>query len=186
MSGDDPRHLKTAPTLKHYLANNNEVRRDRTSSNLRPRVKHEYDEAAFKPAIANDAATGVMAAYNLANGRPMTVSPTTTTWCGSWTDQTLLNVTDAGNPNNLVGSQAYYPTLAEADAATLKAGVDSFTVDNTNAGPTTDAVNAALASGLLTESDVDTAVRHILSDPVPARRVRPARRPVRRRSPWTR
>jgi len=163
MRGGDPHQLKTAPTLKHYLANNNEVRRDRTSSNLRPRVKHEYDEAAFKPAIANNAATGVMAAYNLVNGRPMTAHADHDDVVRSWTDQTLLNVTDAGNPNNLVGSQAYYPTLAEADAATLKAGVDSFTVDNTNAGPTTEAVNAALASGLLKESDVDTAVRHILS-----------------------
>lgn len=163
MAGDDPRHLKTAPTLKHYLANNNEVRRDRTSSNLRPRVKHEYDEAAFKPAIAADAATGVMAAYNLVNGRPMTVSPDFDDVVRSWTDQVLLNVTDAGNPNNLIGSQAYFATLAEADAATLKAGLDSFTVDNTNATPTIDAVNAALAQGLLAESDVDTTVRHILT-----------------------
>jgi beta-glucosidase len=163
MAGDDPRHLKTAPTLKHYLANNNEVRRDRTSSNLRPRVKHEYDEAAFRPAIENDAATGVMASYNLVNGRPMTVSPDFDDVVRTWTDQTLMNVTDAGNPNNLTGSQAYYDTLAEADAATLKAGVDSVTVDNTNAGPTTDAVKAALAQGLLAESDVDTAVRHLLT-----------------------
>lgn len=163
MAGDDPRHLKTAPTLKHYLANNNEVRRDRTSSNLRPRVKHEYDEAAFRPAIASNAATGVMAAYNLVNGRPLTVSPDFDDVVRSWTDQVLLNVTDAGNPNNLIGSQAYFATLAEADAATLKAGVDSFTVDNTNATPTVDAVNAALARGLLAESDVDTAVRHILT-----------------------
>ncbi|TDV55332.1 glycoside hydrolase family 3 C-terminal domain-containing protein [Actinophytocola oryzae] len=163
MSGPDPRHLKTAPTLKHYLANNNEVMRDRTSSNLRPRVKREYDELAFKPAIENDAATGVMAAYNLANGRPMTVSPDLDDVVRTWTDQELMNVTDAGNPNNLTGSQAYYPTLAEADAATLKAGVDSFTVDNTNGTPTTDAVKAALAQGLLAVSDVDDAVRHILT-----------------------
>ncbi len=163
MAGDDPRHLKTAPTLKHYLANNNEIRRDRTSSNLRPRVKKEYDEAAFKPAIAANAATGVMAAYNLVNGRPMTVSPDYDDVVRSWTDQVLMNVTDAGNPNNLVNSQAYFATLAEADAATLKAGLDSFTVDNTNAQPTIDAVNAALAKGLLAESDVDDAVRHILT-----------------------
>ncbi|GAB3443377.1 glycoside hydrolase family 3 C-terminal domain-containing protein [Actinophytocola sediminis] len=163
MRGDHPHHLKTAPTLKHYLANNNEIRRDRTSSNLRPRVKHEYDEPAFRPAIANNAATGVMAAYNLVNGRPMTAHDDHDGVVRSWTDQTLLNVTDAGGPNNLVGSQAYYPTLAEANAATLRAGVDSFTVDNTNAVPTVDAINAALAAGLLTESDVDTAVRRILS-----------------------
>ncbi|MFL6121496.1 glycoside hydrolase family 3 C-terminal domain-containing protein [Actinophytocola sp.] len=165
MSGGDPRHLKTAPTLKHYLANNNEVRRDRTSSNLRPRVRHEYDEAAFRPAIAADAATGVMASYNLVNGRPMTVSPDLDEAVRSWTDQVLMNVTDAGAPNNLpvTGSQAYYATLAEADAAALKAGIDSFTTDDTNAGPTTNAVNTALAQGLLAESDVDDAVRHILT-----------------------
>ncbi|OLF17173.1 beta-glucosidase [Actinophytocola xanthii] len=163
MRGDDPHHLRTAPTLKHYLANNNEVRRDRTSSNLRPRVKHEYDEQAFRPAIANNAATGVMSAYNLVNGRPMTAHADHDDVVRSWTDQTLMNVTDAGGPNNLVGSQAYYPTLAEADAATLKAGVDSFTVDNTNATPTVEAIRTALSRGLLTEADVDTAVRHILS-----------------------
>lgn len=47
LEGDDPDHLKAAPTLKHYLANNNEAGRDVTSSELPPRVKHEYDEAAF-------------------------------------------------------------------------------------------------------------------------------------------
>ncbi|GII27662.1 glycoside hydrolase family 3 protein [Planotetraspora mira] len=163
IQGDDPDHLRAAPTLKHYLANNNEVRRDTTSSGLPPRVEQEYDQAAFKPAVAADAATGVMASYNLVNGRPATVNPDLDDVVRSWTDRDLLNVTDAGAPNNLVGSQAYYPTLAEADAATLKAGVDSFTTDDTNAAPTTGAIKAALAQGLITESDVDTAVRHILS-----------------------
>jgi beta-glucosidase len=163
MSGDDPRYLKTAPTLKHYLANNNEIMRDRWSSNLRPRVKHEYDELAFRPAIASDAATGVMAAYNLANGRPMTVSPDYNDVVRTWTDQRLMNVTDAGNPNNLIGGQAYYATLAEGNAATLKAGIDSFTVDNTNGTPTVDSVKTALAQGLLAESDVDNSVRNILT-----------------------
>ncbi|MFC4855046.1 glycoside hydrolase family 3 protein [Actinophytocola glycyrrhizae] len=163
MAGDDPRHLKTAPTLKHYLANNNEIRRDRTSSNLPPRVRKEYYEVPFRAPIAAGAATGVMAAYNLVNGRPATVLPDFDDVVRTWTDQVLMNVTDAGNPNNLIGSQAYFDTLAQADAATLKAGLDSFTVDNTNAGPTIDAVNAALAQGLLAESDVDSAVRHILT-----------------------
>ena len=162
MRGDHPHFLKTAPTLKHYLANNNEVRRTETSSNLRPRVKHEYDEPAFRPAIAANAATGVMSAYNLVNGRPMTVHADHDDVVRGWTDQVLLNVTDAGNPNNLVGSQAYFATKAEGNAATLKAGVDSFTVDDTNATATVGSINQALAAGLLAESDVDTAVRHIL------------------------
>src|SRR5919199_5753900 len=110
LEGDDPNHLKTAPVLKHYLANNNEVHRDTTSSNLTPRVKREYDELAFKPAIASDAATGVMASYNLVNGRPNTVNPDLDAVVRGWTDQTLYNVSDAFAPYNLTGSEQYYAT----------------------------------------------------------------------------
>ncbi|WP_182876547.1 glycoside hydrolase family 3 protein [Microbispora sp. H10670] len=163
MEGDDPDHLKSAPTLKHYLANNNEVSRDVTSSELPPRVKHEYDEAAFKPAISADAATGVMASYNLVNGRPNTVSPDLNDVVRSWTARTLFNVSDAWAPNNLVQSEKYYATQAEADAALIKAGLDSMTVDDTNGGPTVAAVKEALSKGLLTQADVDNAVRHQLS-----------------------
>ncbi|WP_405086326.1 glycoside hydrolase family 3 C-terminal domain-containing protein [Microbispora sp. NBC_01389] len=163
MEGDDPDHLKSAPTLKHYLANNNEINRDVTSSELPPRVKHEYDEAAFKPAISADAATGVMASYNLVNGRPNTVSPDLNDVVRSWTNRTLFNVSDAWAPNNLVQSEKYHATQAEADAALIRAGLDSLTVDDTNGGPTVAAVKEALSKGLLTQADVDNAVRHQLS-----------------------
>ncbi|MEV6784332.1 glycoside hydrolase family 3 C-terminal domain-containing protein [Streptomyces sp. NPDC051098] len=163
LTGGDPDNLKTAPLVKHYLANNNEVRRDQTSSDLRPRVLKEYEEPAYRAAVSADAACGVMTAYNLVNGRPCTVTDLNGS-VRTWTDRTLLNVTDAWAPYNLpaTGSQKYYDTLAEADAAILKAGVDSFTTDDRNAGPTIAAINDALETGLLTEADVDTAVRHIL------------------------
>lgn len=163
LTGGDPANLKTAPLVKHYLANNNEIRRDQTSSDLRPRVLKEYEEPAYRAAIAADAACGVMTAYNLVNGRPCTVTDLNAS-VRTWTDRALLNVTDAWAPNNLpaTGSQKYFDTLAEADAAILKAGVDSFTTDDTNGEPTAAAVKEALAQGLLTEADIDTAVGHIL------------------------
>ncbi|TDB87739.1 glycoside hydrolase family 3 protein [Actinomadura sp. 7K534] len=163
MQGDDPDHLRTAPVLKHYMANNNEIRRDQTSSSLRPRVSKEYDEVPFEMPIRRDAVTGVMTAYNLINGRPATVTPDAGGLIRSWTDRTLFNVTDAGGPNNLVGSQQYFPDLATADAAVLKAGVDSFTTDNTDSSITVNAVKEALSRGLLAESDIDRAAGHILS-----------------------
>ncbi|WP_330439964.1 glycoside hydrolase family 3 C-terminal domain-containing protein [Micromonospora sp. NBC_00821] len=163
MTGGDPNHLKSAPTLKHYLAYNNEVRRDVTSSNVPPRVLNEYDRAAFKPAIAADAATGMMAAYNLVNGRPATVDPDLATVVRDWTDQPLMNVTDAWAPNNLVASQGYYPTQAEGNAAIIKAGLNSFITDDTNAQPTITAIKQALATGLLTEADIDARIREILN-----------------------
>lgn len=164
LTGGDPNHLKTAPTLKHYLGYNNEYHRATTSSDLRPRVQKEYDEAAFKPAIEADAATGVMTSYNLVNGRPNTVDPDLNDVVRTWTDEDLLNVTDAFAPGNLLpATQNYYPTLTEGDAAALKAGVDSFTDNSADSGPTVTAVNSALQQGLLKVSDIDTAVSHILS-----------------------
>jgi beta-glucosidase len=163
LTGGDPNHLKTAPTIKHFLANNNEAHRDTTSSELRPRVLKEYDEQAFKPAIAADAATGVMSSYNLVNGRPNTVNPALDDTVRGWSSQRLLNVTDAYAPGNLVGSQKYYGTQTEADAAALRAGIDSFTDNDTDSGPTTTAIKSALSSGLVKESDIDKAARDVLS-----------------------
>jgi beta-glucosidase len=163
IEGNDPRYLKAAPTLKHYLAYNNEAGRDVTSSNVPPRVLNEYDRQAFKPAIAANAATGVMASYNLVNGRPDTVSPDLNGIERSWTDQTLFNVTDAFAPYNLTGSEHYFATQPEADAAILKAGLNSFTIDDSNPQPMITAIKSALSQGLLTEADIDKAVRPVLS-----------------------
>ncbi|MER7394593.1 glycoside hydrolase family 3 C-terminal domain-containing protein [Streptomyces sp. NPDC000151] len=163
LQGDDPVHLKTAPTIKHYLANNNETRRTTSDSVLRPRVLKEYDEAAFRPALSADAVTGVMSSYNLVNGRPATVHPGLTDTVRTWAKKDLFNVTDADAPNNLLpGNQDYYPTRAEGDAAALRAGIDSFTTDSAEPGKTVQALTTALAKGLIDEADLDTAVRHAL------------------------
>jgi beta-glucosidase len=163
MEGNDPRYLKAAPTLKHYLAYNNEVNRATSSSNVPPRVLNEYDRMAFEPAIAANAATGVMPSYNLVNGRPNTVNPDLDGVVRSWTDKPLFNPSDAGAPANLTGAEQYYATQAEADAAAIKAGVNSFTQDNTDPTGTVTAIKAALSQGLLSVHDIDARVRENLS-----------------------
>ncbi|MEV0902095.1 glycoside hydrolase family 3 C-terminal domain-containing protein [Actinoplanes sp. NPDC049802] len=163
LQGDDPDHLKVAPTLKHYAAYNNETSRDRTSSNVPQRVLNEYDRKPFEIALKNGAVTGVMASYNLINGRPATVDPDLGTLLRDWSDERLFNVSDAWAPTNLTGSQAYFVTQAEANAATIKAGLDSFTVNDTDAVPTVTAIKEALERGLLAESDIDASVGNALS-----------------------
>jgi beta-glucosidase len=163
IEGDNPTYLQAAPTLKHYLAYNNEVNRDTSNSVVPPVILHDYDQQAFEPAISAGAVTGVMASYNLVNGRPNTVNPDLATTERGWAPNTLMNVTDAGAPDNLTGSESYYATQAEADAAAIKAGVDSFTTDNTDASITITAVDQALQQGLLTTGDIDKAVGDILS-----------------------
>jgi beta-glucosidase len=163
MEGDNPTYLQVAPTLKHYLAYNNEVNRATSDSIVPPQILHDYDQQAFEPAIAANATTGVMTSYNLVNGRPNTVDPDLAMLERSWTSKTLMNVTDAGSAANLLSPQAYYPTQAAADAAALIAGVDSFTADGTDSAITTTAVTAALQQRLLTAAEINKAASDVLS-----------------------
>ncbi|CAL9544011.1 Xylan 1,4-beta-xylosidase [Streptomyces sp. enrichment culture] len=163
LRGDHPVYWRTAPVLKHWLAHNNETDRDTSSSSVRPRVLHEYDLRAFRETVEAGAVAGVMPAYNLVNGRPNHVSPYLREHLRAWTDQELLVCSDAGAPSNLVDSEHYFDTHEEATAAALRAGVDSFTDHGTDSSKITARVRGALEQGLLTEADIDTAVRRQLS-----------------------
>ncbi|CAM5376042.1 glycoside hydrolase family 3 C-terminal domain-containing protein [Streptomyces pilosus] len=163
LRGDHPVYWRTAPVLKHWLAHNNETDRDTSSSSVRPRVLHEYDLRAFREAVEAGAVAGVMPAYNLVNGRPNHVSPYLREQLRSWTGEELLVCSDAGAPSNLVDSEHYFDTHEEATAAALRAGVDSFTDHGTDSSKIIGRVKGALEQGLLTEADIDAAVRRQLS-----------------------
>jgi beta-glucosidase len=161
IEGSNPKYLQAAPTLKHYLAYNNEAGRGQTSSMEPPRVLNEYERAAFKAPLQAGAATGVMASYSLLNGRPNTVNPDLGTLVRSWSPSPLMNVTDAFADYNLFPS--YYPDREHTDAAAIKAGIDSFTTDGTDPTNTVNAITAALNDGLITTADIDKAVSHVLT-----------------------
>lgn len=163
LRGDHPYHWRTAPVLKHWLAHNNETHRDTSSASVRPRVLHEYDLRAFRAAVEAGSVAGVMPAYNLVNGRPNHLSPYLREHLRTWTDQDLFVCSDAGAPSNLVDSEKYFDTHEEATAAALVAGVDSFTDHGTDASIITGRIQRALAQGLLSQNDIDTAVRRQLS-----------------------
>ncbi|MFF5297793.1 glycoside hydrolase family 3 C-terminal domain-containing protein [Streptomyces sp. NPDC013161] len=163
LRGDHPTYWRTAPVLKHWLAHNNETGRDISSSSVRPRVLHEYDLRAFRETVEAGAVAGVMPAYNLVNGRPNHVSPYLREHLRTWTDEDLLVCSDAGAPSNLVDSEHYFDTHEEATAASLLSGVDSFTDHGTDSSTIVARVQGALDQGLLTEADVDAAVRRQLS-----------------------
>ncbi|MFC7029635.1 glycoside hydrolase family 3 C-terminal domain-containing protein [Nonomuraea rubra] len=163
LRGSAPEVLKTAPTLKHFLAYNNETDRCTTSSNLPPRVLHEYELPAFRGPIESGAAVAVMPSYNLVNGRPAHLSPLIARALRAWAPDDLLVVSDAYAPGNLTALQGYHDSLPEAYAHAVKAGLDSFTQDDDRTEATLGHLRDALARGLLAEEDVDAAVRHTLS-----------------------
>ncbi|MFD3314489.1 glycoside hydrolase family 3 C-terminal domain-containing protein [Streptomyces sp. NPDC058694] len=163
LRGDHPAYWRTAPILKHWLAHNNETDRATASSSVRPRVLHEYDLRAFRETVEAGTVAGVMPAYNLVNGRPNHVSPYLREQLRTWTDQDLLVCSDAGAPSNLVDHEHYFDTHEEATAASLIAGVDSFTDHGTDSSQIVERLQGALDQGLLTESDIDAAVRRQLA-----------------------
>ncbi|MCG7204378.1 glycoside hydrolase family 3 protein [Streptomyces arenae] len=163
LRGDHPVYWRTAPVLKHWLAHNNETDRATSSSSVRPRVLREYDLRAFEETVGAGGVAGVMPAYNLVNGRPNHVSPYLREPLRTWTDEELLVCSDAGAPSNLVDHEHYFDTHEEATAAALLAGVDSFTDHGTDPSEIIARVQGALDRGLLTEADIDTAVRRQLS-----------------------
>ncbi|WP_329545220.1 glycoside hydrolase family 3 C-terminal domain-containing protein [Streptomyces sp. NBC_01356] len=163
LRGDHPAYWRTAPVLKHWLAHNNETDRDTSSASVRPRVLHEYDLRAFRETVEAGAVAGVMPAYNLVNGRPNHVSPYLREHLRTWTNQDLLVCSDAGAPSNLVDSEHYFDTHEESTAAAIVAGVDSFTDHGTDSSKIVARIQGALAQGLLSEDDIDAAVRRQLS-----------------------
>ncbi|MFF4256185.1 glycoside hydrolase family 3 C-terminal domain-containing protein [Streptomyces sp. NPDC001663] len=163
LRGDHPTYWRTAPVLKHWLAHNNETDRATSSSSVRPRVLHEYDLRAFRETVEAGAVAGVMPAYNLVNGRPNHVSPYLRDHLRAWTVEDLLVCSDAGAPSNLVDFEHYFDTHEEATAAALVAGVDSFTDHGSDSSQIVGRVKKAYQQGLLSESDVDAAVRRQLS-----------------------
>ena len=162
LRGRDPVVWKTVPTLKHFLAYNNEADRSVTSSQMRPRVLHEYELPAYRGPVEAGVIGAVMPSYNLVNGRPNHVAKELLDELRSWTDESILVVSDAAAPTNLVESERYYDSHAAAHAAALLAGVDSFTDNDADAGPTVARMTAALEQRLVTEHDIDVAVRRLL------------------------
>ncbi|MBQ1026404.1 glycoside hydrolase family 3 C-terminal domain-containing protein [Micromonospora sp. C95] len=163
LRGGHPERLRTAPTVKHFLGYNNETDRATTSSDLPPRVLHEYELPAFRAPLAADAAVAAMASYNLVDGVPAHLSPLIDGELRRWAPGEVLVVGDAGAVSNIAGVQGHLPDHVEGFAAALRAGIDSFTEDDADSAPTRRHLTEALDRGLITASDVDRAVRRVLT-----------------------
>jgi beta-glucosidase len=166
LRGDHPRVWKTVPTLKHFLGYGHETDRAVTSSHLTLRTLHEQELPAYRGPVEAGVVGAVMPAYNLVDGRPCHVSgeliDALRRWSTTSLEGSLAVVSDAAAPTNLVTGERYFPDHVASHAAALAAGVDSFTDNDADAGPTVERLTAALARGLVTETDVDRAVLRLL------------------------
>ncbi|HEY1094132.1 MAG TPA: glycoside hydrolase family 3 C-terminal domain-containing protein [Glycomyces sp.] len=161
LRGDGPRP-RTAPTLKHFLGYNNETGKEdtRAAPGMGPRALREYDMRPFTAVLDAGAADGVMLSYSSVNGRPCHVSPYVADLRERHPD--LVVVADAHGTLGLVDYLGYYDDHAEAFAAAMHAGLDSFTNNGPDPEPTLNELRTALTAGRLTEERVDASVRRLL------------------------
>ncbi|MGC3994874.1 MAG: glycoside hydrolase family 3 C-terminal domain-containing protein [Propionicimonas sp.] len=162
MRGPDGQNWRVVPTLKHFAGYSNETDRAVSSSQLPPRVFHEYELPAFAGPARAAAVGAVMLSYNLINGRPAHLCADLLAELRALAGVELLAVSDAYAPANLWQCERYYPDRTSAYAAALRAGLDSFTVDDANPVPTLEALHAALEAGLIDAADIDRAARRVL------------------------
>lgn len=186
LQGDHPRYLRTASLMKHFLANSNEDERTYGSSDFDERLLHEYYAVPFRRGIVEADAQAYMTAYNAVNGIPMQVHPMIESLTRDVWGHDGIVCTDGGGLRLLVTDHRWYPDLAWAAAETVKASVNQFLDDHV------DATRQALDAGLLTEADIDAALRGVYRvmirlgqldppDRVPYRAIGAANQP----EPWT-
>ena len=153
LQGNDPKYWQSAALMKHFLANSNENDRDKSSSNFDERLFHEYYSLPFRMGVVEGGSRAYMAAYNAVNGVPMTINPVLQKITREQWGQDGIICTDAGAMRNLVRSHKYYPDFETAAAESVKAGIGQFLDDYR------EPVRGALKRGLLTEADIDRALR---------------------------
>lgn len=153
LQGNHPTYWQAAALMKHFLANSNENDRDKSSSDFDQRLFHEYYALPFRMGVIEGGSRAYMAAYNAVNGIPMTVNPLMQKITREQWGQDGIICTDAGAMRNLVTAHKYYPDFETAAAASVKAGIGQFLDDYR------DAIRGALKRGLLTEADIDRALR---------------------------
>jgi len=153
LQGDDKRYWQCASLMKHFLANSNEDTRDHSSSNFDERQLREYYSASFRMGV-EAGSRAFMAAYNAVNGVPCAINTAILRDMAvdDWGQNGII-CTDGGAYRLLMTAHKVTDSPSQAAALCIKAGISRF-LDNYVAG-----VQGALKEGLITEADLDQAVR---------------------------
>ncbi len=158
LQGNDPHYLKVVATPKHFAAHSGpEPERHQFNAQVDARDLRETYLPAFEACIREGKAFGTMAAYSLLNGEPDCASP-------KLLDEILRRewgfrgyvVSDCYGIKDILEHQHLASTIEQASAMALKAGTDL------NCGNEYLSLPSALKQGMVTEADIDTAVKRVM------------------------
>jgi beta-glucosidase len=164
LQGNDPKYYRVISTPKHFAVHSG-PEPARHSMDVKV-SKHDMEDTylpAFRATVLEGKAASVMCAYNRVNGEPACANSflLDDTLRGAWKFNGYI-VSDCGAISDIYNGHHFTKSMAEAGAVSLKKGMDNecadfFTKATTNA----DYVKYldAVQQGLLTEKDLDTALR---------------------------
>lgn len=159
LQGDHPHYLKTVATLKHFAVHSGpEVERHGFDVNPTPRDLWETYLPAFETGVQAGGAQSIMSPYNAIDGVPGPVNRRllTTILRERWGFKGAV-VGDVDCIHDVHTHHHFTKDAAESSALAIKAGNDLCS------GATYAALPEALARGLCTESDLDVALRRLLT-----------------------
>ena len=160
MQGDDPIYLKAVACAKHFAVHSGpEPLRHRFDAHPPERDLYETYLPQFEAAVREGHVGQVMSAYNAINGVPAPADKwlLTDLLRDQWGFQGYV-VSDCDAVGDIVGGHHYASTREQAAADAVKAGTDL------NCGGTYSALVVAVRSGLISEAEVNTALRRVLTE----------------------
>ncbi|MFP3938227.1 MAG: glycoside hydrolase family 3 C-terminal domain-containing protein [Phycisphaerae bacterium] len=158
LQGDDPKYLKTVATPKHYAVHSGpEPKRHTFDARVNQRDLRETYLPAFKACVQEAKAFSVMGAYNRTNGEACCASPTLLEKIlrEEWGFEGYV-VSDCGAIRDLHEHHKLTSSPAESAAMAVKNGCEL------NCGRVYPMLVRAANKGLITEDEIDNALRRLL------------------------
>ena len=160
LQGDDPKYLKTVATPKHYAVHSGpEPDRHSFDAVVSERDLRETYLPAFRACVVEGGAYSVMGAYNRTLGQACCASPglLTDILREEWGFKGYV-VSDCWAIRDIYDGHDLVKTPAEAAAAAVKAGCDLNCGDCYQ-----ETLLEAVQLGLITENEIDTAVKRLFT-----------------------
>ncbi len=156
LQGDDQNYLKTVSTPKHFAVHSGpEVLRHRFNVPVSPHDLVDTYTPAFRATIMEGKADSVMCAYNAVRGEPACANHMLfDTLRNKWGFKGYV-VSDCWAISDLHQGHGFVLTLEQAAALAVKAGTDL------SCGPEFSALPFALRNRLLSNDDLDRAVKRL-------------------------
>jgi beta-glucosidase len=159
LQGDNPKYLKVVATAKHFAVHSGpEPLRHSFDAKVEDRDLRESYLPQFEAAVREGGASSVMCAYNRVNGDPACASPRLLGEIlrGEWGFPGYV-VSDCGAVGDIYQGHKTAATAEEAAARAVKAGTDL------DCGTEYSALVPAVQQKLITEAEIDTSLRRLLT-----------------------